>query len=402
LQGTVNPSPSGFAGSSPAAPKTFFFIMKSNSLSLTLPVSSPKLFSADQAFKSLTRLALFCYRPCHLLTEVCAREILPLKQNASLQTIARRVLVISASILMLPCVIPLWLLGGLLDSMALKLGQYHGFTLSSGKCQAVKKNEISVLSFNTCMLWGMLPILFGGVKSAKNRVQDLDRFLKINDADVLLLQEVSRSAAFDIKNLLQDRYSYFVCDVALQPLILMDAGLFIASRQKILSIRAFNLPTNGTMRRALLGIELETAWVFTTHLEAGDEALDMTTRKNQMQIIETHIKELASQKPWLLAGDFNIRRTFQKNDEYSSSINSNFFENIDSASELSKQNATCTNELNAFMRYQKFHNHQDELIDYAFKSHEGLKAKDFKKIETFNLSKPETSLSDHKALQVIF
>jgi endonuclease/exonuclease/phosphatase family metal-dependent hydrolase len=224
--------------------------------------------------------------------------------------------------------------------------------------------------------------------------------------DVLVLQEMSRSAADVLWNRIKDHYGYAITSVSPQPLIMLDAGLFVASRKPISDIVYIDLKTNALMRRALLGIELPNSWILATHLSSGYEDEDVLVRRQQVATIKVAIEGLKkkSDKPVFLLGDLNIQRTFLPDDEYSLSGLEDSFINLDPDDSLNEETATCTNYLSAFMTGQTLNTHERELVDYALvykDDRDSFQNIRFSKHSTYDYKKPLMAFSDHKALEVL-
>jgi endonuclease/exonuclease/phosphatase family metal-dependent hydrolase len=361
----------------------------------------------------LDSLVLSLYIPIHFSSELFMRSLTPLNQerlglfgNSSsfFYEIMRRITDCALAVLSLPVTLCLVLPAVMIDLMNRRSGKFivmQGFA----KTDIKPDHQLKIFNLNACMLWGALPMLFGGVVPARHRIEALDCHIKENDPDLVLLQEMSRAASYSLWSKIQDRYSLCLTSVTPQPLLMLDAGLFIASKQNILDICYLELTTNGLMKRSLVGIELEKAWVFVTHLAAGHNVEDIKTRKQQVLDIEAAIEKIKmkTHKPVILAGDLNILRTFSPQDEYSQSGLPERFHNLDKADQLNEKTSTCTNYLSEYVQGIIGDDQELELIDFILvhkADQEKVTAKTYEKIETYDKTQPLKAFSDHKLLLV--
>jgi exonuclease III len=319
--------------------------------------------------------------------------------------LAKRVFQCTLVVLAFPVSISLFLTASIIDSFNTK---NRSFSILKGNSNVLssKDNLLKIFNLNTCMLWGGIPVIFGGVCPARYRIEHLTTLIMSSLPDVLVLQEMSRSAADVLWNRIKDHYGYAITSVSPQPLIMLDAGLFVASRKPISDIVYIDLKTNALMRRALLGIELPNSWILATHLSSGYEDEDVLVRRQQVATIKVAIEGLKkkSDKPVFLIGDLNIQRTFTSDDEYSLSGLEDSFINLDPDDSLNEETATCTNYLSAFMTGQTLNTHERELVDYGLvykDDRDSIQNVRFSKHSTYDYKKPLMAFSDHKALEVL-
>ena len=363
---------------------------------------------------SLDRLAFKLYLPFHYSTEILVRNLTPFTadrlgmfgnhQYLAIE-LAKRVIQCILLVLALPVSISFFLTASIIDAFNTKNRSY-AFLKGNSNVLSSEDNLLKIFNLNTCMLWGGIPMIFGGVCPSRYRIEHLANFIMSSLPDVLVLQEMSRSAADVLWNRIKDHYGYAITSVSPQPLIMLDAGLFVASRKPISDIVFIDLKTNALMRRALLGIELPNSWILATHLSSGYEEEDLSVRRQQVATIKVAVEGLKkkSDKPVFLIGDLNIQRTFLPDDEYSLSGLSDSFINLDPAECLNAETATCTNYLSAFMTGQNLSTHERELVDYGlvYKGDaDRIQNVRFLKHSTYDCLNPLMAFSDHKALELI-
>lgn len=267
------------------------------------------------------------------------------------------------------------------------------------------KKEHSFLSLNVCMLPGGLPTLFGGVKSAHERLKGISDLILKEDADIVALQEAFYPAAEDLEEMLKDRYSYFYTRIGPNPQSIGETGLFIASKEPIISNPVFvPLYTEGALKRGFFYFETKDFWVITTHLESGILQENSLIRKVQLEQINDRMKELkqVTSKPCVVMGDLNIARTGEVGDEYTNSEIGNFFYDPykEKAPYVNEKTATATDQFTFEVREEDCPI-KDAVIDYILidkASQDDLEI-DVTLINTYDKEKKDRALSDHKALK---
>jgi exonuclease III len=386
-------------------------------ISTKIPVdisSNQSLSNYLHLSNSLDRLVFKLNLPFHYSTEILIRNFTPITSDRLSMfgnhqywaiELAKRVFQCTLVVLAFPVSISLFLTASIIDFLNTK---NRSFSILKGNSNVLssKDNLLKIFNLNTCMLWGGIPMIFGGVCPARYRIEHLTTLIMSSLPDVLVLQEMSRSAADVLWNRIKDHYGYAITSVSPQPLIMLDAGLFVASRKPISDIVYIDLKTNALMRRALLGIELPNSWILATHLSSGYEDEDVLVRRQQVATIKVAIEGLKkkSDKPVFLIGDLNIQRTFLPDDEYSLSGLEDSFINLDPDDSLNEETATCTNYLSAFMTGQTLNTHERELVDYALvykDDRDSFQNIRFSKHSTYDYKKPLMAFSDHKALEVL-
>lgn len=357
----------------------------------------------------LEKLAVGLYKPFIKTSEAFSAVYFNQWDLKSLNLdLVNKIAALALAVLCLPATVLSYAMAGVVDLTWSNFLNKKGYSvISYEKPQTEHRENRSILSLNTCMLFGCLPSFFGGVEPASKRIDSLKNLILEKKADVVFLQEVSRDASSMLIEKLKGEYTHFICSVSPQPFLLMDASLFIALKEKPISLKHVPLPTTSTMRRSCMIVELEDGYYLTTHLEAGSSIEDAIARKRQIEVInqEIEILQKASDKPIFLLGDFNLKNTFDEDSEYKKSGIETHLTNLDTAKELNEETATCTNHLTREKAGQQRTEPQEfELVDYAFILEKGqmFSTLGLQKIDTYPKTGTLNALSDHKALLVTF
>ena len=157
------------------------------------------------------------------------------------------------------------------------------------------------------MLPGGLPSSFGSMSPAKERVDDLAKFIKSQGAQIIAFAEVSRTISPTLVNQLKDEYKLFFTDIGLKPFG-MEAGLFIASKVPIkeASFNIFKVRDEGGQkmyRRGYFTFETNDHYFIYTHLSPNSEQV----RTAQLKEIQNVIEGLKN-KSVILFGDLNVEK----------------------------------------------------------------------------------------------
>lgn len=167
----------------------------------------------------------------------------------------------------------------------------------------------TVFSANVCMFPGGLPTIMGGFNLAKHRYQALQQMIEREDPDVVCLQELPLLSAKPFVERLKDRYAKFYFNGS-APSLLMDAGLFIATKKEPLGPIEFVEFTDRKigMHRGFFIIPFEEKIVVTTHMEAGNEARAVALRESQFTQMNSYLNAHYPNRTIALCGDLNIER----------------------------------------------------------------------------------------------
>lgn len=199
------------------------------------------------------------------------------------------------------------------------------FTLSQGKAsyKTEKSSHFSLLSWNICGLPSPLSLIFGGVLPWDMRIEKIIEILKVEDADVICLQEVfDESTAARLQDALAEKYSEFCINIAprhfgFTPLSSgLCSGLFIASKYPLKSCQwhPYKDSVFSMINRGFLAFKIQredaNVQLITTHLESSidDPKVPSCAREcrfSQLRQVIDYIKQ-NPQETTLLCGDLNI------------------------------------------------------------------------------------------------
>ncbi|MBI2743794.1 MAG: endonuclease/exonuclease/phosphatase family protein [Chlamydiales bacterium] len=223
------------------------------------------------------------------------------------------------------------------------------------------KNKYRLLTLNACMFWGGLPIPFGGVRPASERVEQVADFLKYMNSDLVVMQEVSFGPARALIEKLKGDYAHFYTQIGPNT-GRMESCLFLASKQPILREPIFvEFPDQNGIKRGFFCVETPKSWVITTHMEAGNNP---EMRRAQLALITQKIPELKqlSNKPCFLLGDLNIHRTLDVGSEYlASGLQENYFNPLTQP----EDHDTCTDLHTARVMGRERPVPSGQAVDYA-------------------------------------
>lgn len=314
-------------------------------------------------------------------------------EQQKVQDYAKRFFVALFAVPCMAMTLPLALSTFALTGIA-RLFQSHDFRFIQGGLASSKTpDQTKVFHLNTCMFYGGLPHLFGGMRPAHERFDELAKVILAEDPDILFLCEFNRTLSNPMVDKLSDRYSYFFVDIGLNPLG-MENCLFVASRVPILSAHyiPFEKPGEGDQRyinRGFFAIEAEDRWYIYTHLHPRDGEADREMRQQQLDKIQEFIDQKTGGKPCVLLGDLNINRVEEPNTDYLSMI----------ARGYSDPSTDATREVYIGHEGKKEVN---EVIDYILVNGKGNKIP--LQVNTLDTSRDSNGLplSDHSALMGTF
>lgn len=363
-----------------------------------------------QVGQSLNWIALQLYKPIHRSSEILIRCLMtPIRpgegdnaSSATLEKVRRVVLLFFAGLIAL-ATLPLYLCGMVID----KLGDCIStkpYTYLPGLAEEKKepKREYSFFTLNGCLFWGGLPYLFGGcIRPGRERIEKIAELILKQKSDFVLMEELLFESGLELKRKLQNDYAHFYTRIGPNP-FKMETGLFIASKYPMSSEPRF-IPYPIGSKGGFFCLETPFCWMISAHLEAGSDSARI--RKLQLGAITEEIQRLKreTEKPCILLGDLNIKRTGEAGDEYSASgIPENYLDDYALRQpHLSEQSATCTNLLTSHTLGKEKVEPYWEIDDYALIDKESASRFRLETIlikETFSLEKPDEALSDHRGL----
>lgn len=284
----------------------------------------------------------------------------------------------------------------------------------------------SILTLNACMMDGEIPTRFGGMTPAEERVERVANFILEEDPDIFLGQEIMSTSGSVLHEKLKERYTYFWTGIGKVP-GKEESGLFVASKKPFQGTPQF-IPfpdeyqidkkffPNQTrfLERGFFALDMGEFWIVTSHLEGGREPQYGASehRFHQLDLITEQMDKIANGKPYLLAGDLNLFRNGNEDDDYSrSNLTRDYYDFYTlTHPNFDETTATCTNYFTALANGQPIPTEADakqEIDDYVlirkpYQDH-------FANLEvtlidkTFDLNQPrEQAISDHKAYKATF
>ncbi len=293
----------------------------------------------------------------------------------------------------------------------------------TGEVKSAEDNNHKILTLNTCMLDGDLPKKYGGMTRAEDRVEQLADFIRERNPDVFLGQELTLNSGQQLFEELRKDYPYFWVGMGVEPGV-KQSGLFVASKYPIVDAKFVSfegmqrVPDKDEIRhleRGFFVLETEKYLVATSHLEHSSPQRGGPFREQQLRYMTEKMDELSAlkDKPYIVAGDLNIERIGQENDEYSrSSIPKLYYDYYTGLHPTFDDSTyTCTNLLTYRANGKEEPalddlEERNEIDDYVLirKGQEELfKNFDVRLIETYDLNKPpQEALTDHRAYEATF
>ena len=249
--------------------------------------------------------------------------------------------------------------------------------------------HLKIMHFNTCMLAGGLPFLFGGVRSAGERLNELIPRILEEDPDILFLCEFSETMTPRLFKSLKTKYKHFFVNIGSNACG-MDASLSVLSKVPLINAPEFipsRIEAQGEQKffyRGYFIMETENCSFLYTHLHPKSTPLATRIRQRQLKEILDLIEHKGQETPWIVLGDLNINRGSSQHEEMK---NLGFVDEIENAHGIIPTSAEGLSE--GKVKYE-------ESLDYFLT----LKGKpipmETKVIDTY--SNPGAALSDHKAI----
>lgn len=362
--------------------------------------------SYDTIGQTLNTISMHLVRPIHYSTESLIRCFMPIYptelvgcENTSVE-LSRRIISFLHGSIALPLVSNMWLLGGAIDTVADSLERRPYNKLIGGANNKIKEDgSYTFLSLNSCLFWGCLPMFFGGLSPARERVNAIAGMILKENADFVLMQEVSYESACAIWKKIKNHYKYGFTRIGPNFWLKMESGLFVASKFPIIGEAQYvKFPSNSNMSRGLFYFETDACWVFNTHLDVGEDKENILLRKQQMDLIVKEMEKYKSKKPCLLFGDLNITRTGLEDREYKSLILQNFYDPCEKYP-VNDETATWTKLLADHAWGKSDPKSPDyELVDYVLMNKESVNRVELqvRLVPTFDLTSPNKCPTDHR------
>lgn len=373
---------------------------------------------SDNALNSnfLFKISYFMLKPYYECRSQLSKTYIPFhpdlfdQKNTHVKELIHRNILLRNFFSMAPTALTLGILAQIPETL------YHTFRKNPfeyipcmNQCEQLNENKFSILNLNVCFLPGELPLFFGGVLPASDRVKKIAKVLLEKNADIICLYEVHDIvSAYDLIYYLKKKYNNFYFNIG-SNIFGMNSGLFIASKYKTSTplFKPFHYIgkqgeiNKGYFKFDLLSNEKIISKIYTTHLQPYQKKSDEEIRFSELsEIIEDMETEFHEdiKYPFILCGDLNI--SWDPKDKNLAVIDDHFF-NPYTPKKSHIKNHTYSSYLSDFL----WNNIQDssyflEIIDYLliFK-----KTKDSASIKTsmvpmLNLHSPGNDLSDHNGL----
>lgn len=301
-------------------------------------------------------------------------------------------------------------------SYALRDDSYH-FLEGTREPIAHSDRAFSLMNMNICFLPGELPLLFGGVSSAAERIDQIAALIKENDPDVLCLYEAHEvDSTYSLYEALKDEFAYFYVDIG-PDWMEFNSGLFVASKFAISDVNFKPFQYLGMQSQINKGYfeftihddEKPLAKIYSTHLQPYREKSDVTIRIEELHELVRDIESEHTEIPHypiILCGDFNIP---WGTSEYERSRIEDFFYNAfgNTITEVNEDTRTYSGLLGD-LRWKSVNtallrggtsNDYFEIVDYMLVFNKTDKmVVNTERVDTFDTHFPSGALSDHHAL----
>ncbi|MBS0629260.1 MAG: endonuclease/exonuclease/phosphatase family protein [Verrucomicrobia bacterium] len=343
-------------------------------------------------------IAYYLQKPLQKSSEYLLRALLtPIRpgvegnwENANVEKVSRCASVCLAA-LFAPITISLYTLGEGFHYCGNAINGTPYTYLRGEGIEKLDDQNLKCMSLNACMFWGGLPIPFGGLRPAGERIDELAQLIQRENPDVLLLQEASFEASSELFERLKSDYAHCFTRIGPNPMQ-MESGLMVLSKVPLNSPQFLPFPDQKGMQRGAFFIDTPSYTLINTHLKAGDEVEE---RKRQFDLITQKIEDIKRDKNrnFFLMGDLNIDRIHAE-EEYSSTISEAYHDPRKDRIEESS-----TNVLVNHMRGKEVFAELSEMVDYAL-LHGDPSEVDLQThfVDTYSNDRPYEALSDHKAL----
>ncbi len=318
----------------------------------TIATPIPSLPTWDFGSK-LQEFGLLLTQPMHWSSEYVTRVLVYPNEPGKYGNLdtkwaetARRVTTMALHILLSPLTLITYFLGGAIQAMGEIIASKPYYSIE-GTPQPWSLDQTSLMTFNTCMYWGGLPYHGGGLPPAHERMDQLETLIRAKNPDILVLQEMSFGPGLDLAERIKDSYAHLYTNIGAPHYrtTFYTAGpeLFVASKAPVISEPRFIPYKLDSDKIGYFCIETPTHWIINAHFPDGKEEMWEHRRELLAQIHETM---RSFNKPSILMGDLNVRRTGEPGDEYSKSgIKDLFYDPcIQTFPTFSEETATCTNE----------------------------------------------------------
>ncbi len=297
--------------------------------------------------------------------------------------------------------------------------EYETFVYLRGNAEEKKAvDNFTLMTWNVCALPFGLSTTFGGVRPAKERVNEIVDFIASHDPDIICFQEAhDLSFSYELFEKLKEVYSHFVLDIGRISFTQLNSGLLVISKLPISNFyfKEFefdHMSFQKAIKKGFFAFKVssnhqELAHVITTHLQPYKTEIDALIRLHELQLIVDALRENTSPGFKIVCGDLNIDRIPPK--EFGRErIEAEFFDPLYPPNSLPIP-TTATNYLTYAWHAKNpvpkeyFEAESDESIDYCIiwnaKNHANISAE---LLTGYYNRLPKRSLSDHHAILTTF
>lgn len=330
-------------------------------------------------------IAYYLQKPLQVSSEHLLRAVMTPSEGVEK---ANRVATACLTALFAPVTVSLYALGEGFHACGNAVsGTPYTYWRGSGFEKLDDKN-LKCMTLNACMFWGGLPIPFGGLSPAGERIDALARLIEHENPDILFLQEASFPASSELFDKLKDQYAH--CFTRIGPnLMRMESGLTVFSKVPLTNTQFLPFPDQNGILRGAFFIDTPSYTFVNTHLEAGDAADE---RKRQFDLITQRIDELKQERNrnTFILGDLNIDRIHAE-EEYRATIGDRVHD--------PRRDSVEESQTEALLHYMRGKEATSAMVDYAL-LHGDPNAVDLETrlIDTYDIARPNEALSDHKGL----
>ncbi|MBF8262852.1 MAG: smcL [Parachlamydiales bacterium] len=267
--------------------------------------------------------------------------------------------------------------------------------------------DLSVLQMNVCLPpWNFAHFAGGTCKDETVRVKEISELILKENPDIVCLQETyDIESSYSIVKNLSDSYATFYMHIGTPTLVVaMPSGLFVASKMPISNpeFTSFErIPHCESMvKKGIFSFSTsQLDWMATHFSPSPDDTHpsqeSIEARRDEQSLVLERAK--SQERPLFLVGDLNI--VWGAEEYYSSPL---FQKAADSYNqgreEVSGKDSTWEGTLLTAKNWLHIAKEPNKMIlDYALSLGKEV---DFttKKVDTFNLEKPEEAITDHAAL----
>ncbi|MEM1283665.1 MAG: endonuclease/exonuclease/phosphatase family protein, partial [Chlamydiota bacterium] len=301
-------------------------------------------------------------------------------------------------------------------SYTLRDESYH-FIKGGKEPIAHSDRAFTLMNMNICFLPGELPLLFGGVSPAAERIDKIAALIRENNPDVLCLYEAHEvDSTYSLYEALKDDFAFFYLDIG-PDWMEFNSGLLVASNFPVSdeNFKPFQYLgmqsqiNKGYFEFTIHDDEKPLAKIYTTHLQPYRKNSDINIRIGQLHELVRDIESEHTEiphDPIMLCGDFNIPWGTKEYER--SKIEDFFYNNFGSKiSEVNEETRTYSGLLGD-LRWKSVDtallrggssNLYFEIVDYLLVFNKTDKMViDTERVETFDTHFPGEALSDHHGL----